>query len=66
MSAFGYILIETLVESMRAGVQRGQIASFLSVFKLFCLKLHQCTIIVPNAKTRSRKDTKYRPRVTSL
>lgn len=64
MSTFGYILIETSVESMKVGVQHGQIASLLSVFKLFCLKLHQHTIIVLNAKTCKGKDTEYRLRVT--
>lgn len=42
MMAFDYILIETLVQSMRAGVQCGLIASLLSVWEAFCLKLHQC------------------------
>lgn len=58
MSAFGCVLIETLVESMRVGVQHGQIASLLPVLKPFCLKLHQCAIIVLNAKTcRGRTQT---------
>jgi hypothetical protein len=66
MSAFGYVLIETLVESMRAGVQHGQIASLLSVPKPFSLKFHQHAIIVLNAEPCRGKDTKYRLRVSFL